>query len=158
MNQDEFMKSETKVSYVLPGGRGSGKKVHPLFIKKLAKEFSMRTSVTKIITFETAHQLADSYAEECQNIHGHSYKCEATFEGDIDRQTGMIIDFKRIKEMLDSVHKKYDHAFFTKDNFGSNPTAENMCLDIFWMLRNKTTLIKKVRLWETASCYTEISY
>jgi len=118
----------------------------------------MKTSVTKIITLETAHQLTDSYSKECQNIHGHSYKCEVTFEGDVDNKTGMIMDFKLIKEMLEPVHEKYDHAFFTEENFGFNPTAENMCRDIFGMIRDKTMLVKRVRLWETTTCYAEVSY
>lgn len=122
----------------------------------------MKTSVTKIIRLQTAHQLTDSYSKECQTIHGHSYKCEVTFEGDVDSETGMIIDFKKIKEMLDPVIEKYDHQFFTKSTFnGQNPTAENMAQDIFEMVRfgsSPQTLIKRVRLWETDTCYAEISY
>lgn len=119
----------------------------------------MKSSVTKIVKFETAHQLTDSYSKECQIIHGHSYKCEVTFEGSIDKDTGMIMDFKLIKEVLQEVVDKYDHQFFTKDTFdGFNPTAENMCIDIFNMVRSNTVLITRVRLWETDSCYAQVGY
>lgn len=159
--QKEFMEKQIKISSIWPGGRGSGKKTYPLFMKPL-KEITMKTSVTKIITLETAHQLTDSYSHECQTIHGHSYKCEVTFEGEVDPETGMIIDFKKIKEILQPVHDKYDHHFFTKDTFnGINPTAENMAKDIFEMVRfgsTPQTLIKRVRLWETATCYAEVGY
>jgi len=119
----------------------------------------MKTSVTKVIKFETAHQLTDSYSKECQTMHGHSYKCEVTFEGDVDSSTGMIIDFKEIKEILDPVIKKYDHQCFTKDKYnGYNPTAENMAQDIFDMVRFESMLIKRVRLWETDTCYCTVGY
>ncbi len=160
-NQDRLLLKQMKVSYILPGGRGSGRKACPLLMKPL-KENLMKTSVTKIINLETAHQLTDSYAKECQTIHGHSYKCEVTFEGEVDRNTGMIIDFKKIKEILQPVIDKYDHKFFTQATFnGLNPTAENMCQDIFNMVRfgsSPQPCIKRVRLWETDTCYAEIGY
>ncbi|MCP4373528.1 MAG: 6-carboxytetrahydropterin synthase QueD [Deltaproteobacteria bacterium] len=121
----------------------------------------MHTRVTKIIKFETAHQLTDSYSKECQTMHGHSYKCEVTFENDVDPETGMIMDFKKIKEILKPVVDKYDHQAFTKDTFNcQNPTAENMARDIFNMVDFATPpgLVKRVRLWETDTCYAEVSY
>lgn len=122
------------------------------------KRSYMKTSVTKVIKFETAHQLTDSYSVACQTVHGHSYRAEVTFEGDVDPLTGMIIDFKKIKELLEPVLNKYDHQFFTKDTFGKNPTAENMAKDIFNMVRKDTLLVIKVRLWETDSCYCTVGY
>ena len=118
----------------------------------------MQTSVTKIVKFETAHQLIDSYSKKNQTMHGHSYRCEITFEGDVNKETGMIIDFKMNKEILQPIVDKYDYQCFTKDSFGLNPTAENMCLDIFTTIRKNTTLIKRVRLWETDTCYAQVSY
>lgn len=119
----------------------------------------MKTSITHIIKFETAHQLTDSYSKKCQNIHGHSFKCEVTFEGDVDQRTGMLIDFKETKEILDLVIEKYDHHFFTKAKFnGMNPTVENMVQDIFNHVRLHSMLVKRVRLWETDSCYAQVGY
>lgn len=119
----------------------------------------IKTTVTKIFRFETAHQLTDSYSKECQAIHGHSYKCEVTFEGLVDPVTGMVIDFKLLKEIVKPIIDTYDHSFYTKDTFnGKNPTAENMADDIFWKIRAKTLLIKQVRLWETETGYVTVGY
>lgn len=119
----------------------------------------MKTSVTKVIKFETAHQLTEAYSEICKQIHGHSYKAEITFENDIDPETGMIIDFKQMKEILQTVVDKYDHKFFTKETFGGlNPTAENMAMDIFKMVKKQYVFIKKVKLWETDTCFCEVGY
>ena len=117
----------------------------------------MKTSVTKVIKFETAHVLTDSYSQECQQVHGHSYRAEVTFEGDVGKD-GMIIDFKKIKEILQPIVEKYDHKMFTEENFGCNPTAENMASDIFRMARSQSVQVKRVRLWETDSCYCTVGY
>lgn len=118
----------------------------------------LKTTVTKIFKFEAAHQLTDSYSKECQEIHGHSYTCEVTFEGLVDPVTGMVLDFKLLKEIVEPIIDEYDHKFFTEKSYGKNPTAENMANDIFWAIRDKTLLIKQVRLWETATGYVTVGY
>ena len=118
----------------------------------------MKTSVTKIVKFEMGHQLTDCYSEECKSSHGHSYKLAVTFEGDVHPVTGMVMDFKQIKEILQPIINRYDHKFLTAESYGKNPTAENMALDIFDAIRRETFLIKRVRLWETDTGYAEVSY
>jgi len=117
----------------------------------------MKTSVTKVFHFEMAHQLKDCYSEECKNIHGHSYKLEVTFEGNINAN-GMIMDFKQMKEIVQPIVDRFDHSFITTETYNMNPTAENMVTYIFNLIRKDTPLIKKVRLWETATCYAEMGY
>jgi 6-pyruvoyltetrahydropterin/6-carboxytetrahydropterin synthase len=118
----------------------------------------MRTRVTKIVKFETAHQLKQCYSEECKQIHGHSYKLECTFEGEIHPETGMVMDFKRIKEILQPIVDRYDHSFLTFESYGKNPTAENMAMDIFQVIRQQSPLLVKIRLWETDTGYAEVTY
>lgn len=118
----------------------------------------MKTFITKIFRFEMAHQLIDSYSDECKNIHGHSYKLEVTLEGDRNPKTGMIIDFKELKEIVQPIIDDFDHSFLTVENYGMNPTAENMAYDIFKLLRERTPLLKKIRLWETNNSYVEVEY
>jgi 6-pyruvoyltetrahydropterin/6-carboxytetrahydropterin synthase len=118
----------------------------------------MKTSVTKIVKFEMAHQLDECYSEECKQIHGHGYRLEVTFEGDVHPVTGMVVDFKEVKELLQPIIARYDHKFLTKESYGKNPTAENMAMDIFQAIRQKTLMLKKVRLWETDTGYAEVSY
>lgn len=118
----------------------------------------IKTQVTKIFKFETGHQLSNCYSKECMQPHGHGYKCEITLEGLIDSSTGMVIDFKELKEIVQPIIDQYDHKFFTEESYGKNPTAENMATDIFWKIREKTLLIKNVRLWETDTGYVDVGY
>lgn len=117
----------------------------------------MKASVTKIFRFEMAHQLSNSYSKECKNIHGHSYSLWVTFSGDIQKN-GMIMDFKKMKEIVQPVVDHFDHSFLTTETFGMNPTAENMAHFIFDTIREKTPLLSGIKLWETDTCYTEIGY
>lgn len=97
---------------------------------------------------ETAHRLfnVNTYSEECrENLHGHSYRCDAEIsriDGKLD-DSGMICDFKKLKEIVKLLESKYDHSVIIKSDdplcesliknckkvnvVEINPTAEWMC-------------------------------
>lgn len=134
-------------------------------------------SVTKIFSFETAHKLLESYSDECQNIHGHSYKLEVTISDPYydERKKDMVIDFKLLKELVTPLINTYDHKVViceddpckndlirtkTKLLFCSeNPTAENMAIWFKEQLENKlfnTGFNVRIKLWETDTCFVEV--
>lgn len=117
----------------------------------------MFVSVTKIFKFEMGHVLSESYSKECKRPHGHSYTLETTFENQLNPM-GMVMDFKEIKEIVDPIIAKFDHQFLNEENFGKNPTAENIAQTIFAEIREKTHNLVRVKLWETDSCFVEIYY
>ncbi len=106
----------------------------------------MRTYVTVRKHFSSAHRLhrADwSLAKNndvfglCANPngHGHNYELEVTVEGEIDAETGMIIDMKELKTIVhESIIKEVDHKNLNMDVpflDGVIPTAENIAV-AFW--------------------------
>jgi 6-pyruvoyltetrahydropterin/6-carboxytetrahydropterin synthase len=66
------------------------------------------------------------------NFHGHSYRCSVTVEGDVDPQTGMVIDLARLDDVLAAeVVSRFDHRNINLDvaEFGDGlliPTGENL--------------------------------
>lgn len=118
-------------------------------------------SVTKLFEFEACHHLPN-YEGACHNLHGHSYKLEVTVGGHVkthedDPNVGMIIDFKKLKQIVNEVAvDKYDHQ--NLNDFFPNPTAENMvyqiACDIISRLPMHTYLLN-VKLWETSTSYAE---
>ena len=58
--------------------------------------------LTKHFDFEMAHALMD-YPGKCRNIHGHSYKMEVTVVGETQPDTGMVMDFKHLKDLVNEV-------------------------------------------------------
>ncbi|GAH14237.1 unnamed protein product [marine sediment metagenome] len=100
----------------------------------------IKTSVTKCFEFEMGHILSESYDEDCQQPHGHSYKLEVTFSGPV-QENGVIVDFKKMNQIITPIVKRFDHTFLSPQTFGRNPTAENMALNIFHSIEEITTLM-----------------
>ena len=63
---------------------------------------------------ETSHRLAH-HKGLCANIHGHSYKWTVTIGGRHLNSDGMLMDFGDLKEAMNSVIEKYDHAVILQD-------------------------------------------
>ena len=125
-------------------------------------------SIKKIFKFETAHILSNSYSEECQNFHGHSYKLEVIVQSEKLNSSGVVIDFKLLKEIITPIIKKLDHKCLVNskvkatehvqkmlENRGMifvqyNPTAENMIKYLYDEINKFLYNYKiKLNLWET---------
>lgn len=120
----------------------------------------MNVTVVKEFVFEAAHFLP-GHPGLCKNLHGHSYKLQVGVCGPINDETGMVVDFKDLKILVEkTIIGKMDHAFlneFEEDDFPcGQPTAERM---LEWMLPqlSKYFPVKFLRLWETATSYAEVS-
>jgi len=117
-------------------------------------------------TFNAAHRLfnpnwTDAKNDEvfglCNNpnFHGHNYVLEVWVEGEIDPDTGYVIDTKILKEIiLEEIVEEFDHKNLNLDvpEFQKlNPTAENISIVIWNKLRNRLpkNLDLLVRLYET---------
>lgn len=115
-------------------------------------------SVTKVFTFDSAHNLRD-YEGECKNLHGHTYKLEITVSGELDK-IGMVCDFKELNSLVkDNIISKLDHKYLN-EVFEFNPTCE-MMVKWMWdkcseMFSGKQYKIKKIVLWETPTSFATI--
>ena len=104
--------------------------------------------ITKRVEFSASHRLYNpSFTDErnwevfgiCNNPngHGHNYMLDVTLEGEPDRSTGMIIDLKELKEILDGLLiSRVDHKNLNLDvDFLRDcvPTVENLVIR-FWEL------------------------
>lgn len=67
-------------------------------------------TISKDIKFDCAHMLSN-YEGKCANLHGHTYHGTVTLEGDVNPETGMLLDYNRIKEVVDT----FDHAIVFSD-------------------------------------------
>ncbi len=98
------------------------------------------------------------------NGHGHNYIVEVTVEGEPNPTTGMIIDLKRLKDILEEeIVGPMDHRFLNYEvpPFDTLvPTTENVAAEIFRRLRERLiseqTSLYRVRLWETPDLYVDV--
>ena len=102
-------------------------------------------------TFNAAHRLQKPEWSEAKNLevfgkfsypnyHGHNYALEVWVEGEIDPETGFVIDLKKLKEIiLSQIIERFDHRNLNLDcvEFENlNPTTENIALVLWNILRN----------------------
>jgi len=108
-------------------------------------------------SFAAGHALR-GYRGKCENPHGHNYKVQITLMGpDLDN-IGLLLDFRELKEAMNSVIDRLDHQYLNdiEPFIQLNPSAENMAKyfydEIGKSLHSKTNgrvKVKQVKLWET---------
>lgn len=122
--------------------------------------------------FNAAHRLHnDSLSNErntelfgkCNNpnYHGHNYELVVKLVGEVDPETGYVYDTKELSKLVrDHVIDRFDHKNLNLDvpEFKSiNPTAENIVLAIYDILRPKIDSYYELnlRLYETERNFVE---
>jgi len=101
-------------------------------------------------SFSSAHNLR-GYKGKCEALHGHNWKIEVAASKKKLDKTGMVLDFKFIKNQLDAVLEKLDHKYLNNLAFFKkvNPTSENIAKYIYDSLKPKITSIKSVTVGES---------
>jgi 6-pyruvoyltetrahydropterin/6-carboxytetrahydropterin synthase len=95
------------------------------------------------------------------NFHGHNYELIIQVTGEINPETGYVIDMKVLSCIIkESVLDRFDHRNLNLDveEFADlNPSAENIAVVIYSILRNKIdqALDLKIRLYETERNFVE---
>ena len=132
----------------------------------------MRISAFRKAHFNAAHRLHNpNWSEEknqevfglCNNpnYHGHNYELEVKVTGEVDPETGYLIDLKYLKDIItEHVEHRFDHKNLnldTEEFRELNPTAEHICYVIWKILREKLDdqYELAVRLYETPRNYVE---
>ena len=122
--------------------------------------------------FNAAHRLHNpAWSEEknfrvfgkCNNpnYHGHNYDLIVKIIGEVDQQTGYLIDLKMLSDLIKkNVFDKFDHKNLNLDTAefkNLNPSAENIAIVIYNILREKLDkkLELQIRLYETERNFVE---
>ncbi|PQJ31959.1 6-pyruvoyl tetrahydrobiopterin synthase [Nonlabens arenilitoris] len=89
------------------------------------------------------------------NFHGHNYDLEVGVTGDVDPETGYLIDLKILKDVIKSeVEEAFDHKNLNievPDFKTLNPTAENIAYVIYNKIKAKldSKYDIEIKLYET---------
>ena len=131
-----------------------------------------KVSVYRKEHFNAAHRLNNPSWDEAKNemvfgkcnnpsYHGHNYEMEVKVTGTPAVDTGFVIDLKLLSDVInENVIEKFDHKNLNLDvkEFAElNPTAENIVMVIYEILRKKidSSLELQVRLYETPRNFAE---
>ena len=95
------------------------------------------------------------------NYHGHNYDLEVKIVGVPNPNTGYVLDMKLLSEIIkEEILDRFDHKNLnldTKEFATLNPSAENIAIVIYGLLREKldASLDLKIRLYETERNFVE---
>ena len=100
---------------------------------------------------------------KCANVngHGHNYTLEVTVKGEVNSQTGFVVDLKELKETLNhEVVDVLDHRHLNKEIpefFRQIPTTENLAIAIWNRLQGKLKAAKlhRVRVYEMPDLFVD---
>jgi len=94
--------------------------------------------------------------------HGHNYVLEVTLEGEPDPITGMVVDLKDLKAIINQrVIDVFDHRHLNHEVVPFDkivPTTENIARDIWRRLApefSNGARLHQIRLWETADLFVD---
>ncbi|MFV8366631.1 6-pyruvoyl trahydropterin synthase family protein [Flavobacterium sp. XS1P27] len=126
----------------------------------------MKVTISRKAHFNAAHRLYrkdwtfeqnDAIFGKCNNpnFHGHNYELIVSVTGEIDPETGYVMDVKFLSDIIkEDVEDKFDHKNLNIDvtEFQDlNPTAENIVVVIWNKIRKriKSEFELEVVLYET---------
>jgi 6-pyruvoyltetrahydropterin/6-carboxytetrahydropterin synthase len=132
----------------------------------------MEISISRKAHFNAAHRLHvaawsaeknKAFFGHCNNpnYHGHNYELIVTVTGQLDEESGYLIDIKELSDLIKlEVEDRFDHKNLNLDTIEFkhlNPTAENIAAVIWKLLRAqlKSSLQLKVTLYETERNFVE---
>ena len=126
----------------------------------------MQVTVSRKAHFNAAHRLyRKDWSDEMNNkvfgkcnnpnFHGHNYELIVSVTGDINQETGFVIDVKILSDLIkEHIENAFDHKNLNLDvpDFKElNPTAENIAVVIWNKLRKHidSKMELEVVLYET---------
>lgn len=131
--------------------------------------------LTKKFDFSASHRLFKPELTDDENSrifgkcsnpngHGHNYILEVTVKGNINPDTGYVMDIGELKKIvLDEIISKVDHKNLNEDvDFlkGINPTSENIVRQFWKIMFNKInsgeTKLYSIKLYETENNIVEL--
>jgi len=133
-----------------------------------------RVTVYRKAHFNAAHRLhKKEWSDEknfevfgkCSNpnYHGHNYELEVSVTGEIDKETGFVMDLAILRRLIRSeIEDNFDHKNLNievADFANINPTAENISVVIYNKLRCKIRkdLDLSIKLYETPRNFVSYS-
>jgi 6-pyruvoyltetrahydropterin/6-carboxytetrahydropterin synthase len=131
-----------------------------------------KVSVFRAEHFNAAHRLHNPQWDEATNakifgkcnlphFHGHNYELIVKVTGEVDKETGYVVDMKVLSDIISSqVLERFDHRNLNEDvaEFKTlNPTAENIAIVIYRLIRPHISehLELHIRLYETPRNFVE---
>lgn len=128
----------------------------------------MKVLISKSFTFDAAHQLPmmpDGH--KCRGMHGHTYRVELQYAGDINPVTGIVVDYALLETVWMQIHELIDHKVLNEVRGLHNPTTENLVRWIWEKLvyfssdhlggSDGNGALERIRVYESSTAWCELN-
>jgi 6-pyruvoyltetrahydropterin/6-carboxytetrahydropterin synthase len=133
-----------------------------------------KVTISRKFEFSASHRYwRDAWSEEknkkefglciSPHGHGHNYELHVTITGDINPETGMIVNLTVLKSRVKNILNQFDHKFLNLDTdyFRDKiPTTENIALVLFELIDEDLSKdgyeLVRIRLYERHDLYAEV--
>ncbi|MEZ4655176.1 MAG: 6-carboxytetrahydropterin synthase QueD [Candidatus Eisenbacteria bacterium] len=117
----------------------------------------MKVTLSKEFRFESAHFLPRvPEGHRCGRMHGHSFAVEISVRGEVDPQTGWLIDYGEMKRRVGPVIEQLDHRVLNEIPGLENPTSEVLAGWLWERIAPVLPELYRVTVLET--CTTRCEY
>lgn len=118
----------------------------------------MKVKLSKYFTFEASHRL-DHLPEThpCYNLHGHSYRVLVEVSGEVNKQTGFLIDYADIKKIVKPIVGLLDHTHLNDIEDLQISSTEFIARWLWKKIKPELEILSKITIYETDSTSCEYS-
>jgi 6-pyruvoyltetrahydropterin/6-carboxytetrahydropterin synthase len=108
--------------------------------------------IFKEFVFEAAHRLPNvPEGHKCGRLHGHSFTVQIFVSGEVQADTGWVMDFADIKAAFKPFYDQLDHNYLNEIEGLNNPTSENIAVWIWSKMAPLLPGLSKVLVKETCT-------
>lgn len=113
----------------------------------------MHVELKQDYTFEAAHRLPQVPRDhKCYRTHGHSYRIEVCVAGEIDAQSGWLMDFAEVTNVVEPLlMNELDHRTLNDVVGLENPTSEILCVWLWKRLKPALPQLSTITVHETCT-------
>ena len=112
----------------------------------------MSMTLSKTFRFEAAHRLPRvPEGHKCGRLPGHSYQIDVIIRGDVNPDTGMVVDFAQITDAWQPLHAVLDHYYLNEIEGLENPTSEVLAQWIYRRMKPALPCLSAIYVHETCT-------
>lgn len=110
----------------------------------------MIVTLSKTYRFEAAHRLPHvPEGHKCRRLHGHSYQFTVILRGEVDPETGFLVDYGDITKAVEPVRQQLDHTCLNEIEGLENPTSELLVRWLWVRLQPVLPALYEISIHET---------
>ena len=116
----------------------------------------MKVSLSRKFRFEASHCLSHLPEDHpCHNLHGHSYNLEIEVSGEVDEESGFLVDYAEIKRAVGPLLDQLDHKHLNDIEGLEKPTTELIARWLWKRISASLPQLSKISIQETPATRCE---